>query len=83
MAGEPGTQPAEVAGADLALRAVAPAAELSAAERACLELAWQALLAGTAPIGAVVTDATGAIISTGRNAVDGAADPPLVAGSPV
>jgi hypothetical protein len=31
----------------------------------------------------VVTDATGAIISTGRVAVDGAADPPLVAGSPV
>lgn len=54
---------------------------LSRAERACLELAWQALLAGTAPIGAVVTDATGAIISTGRNSVDGAADPPLVPGS--
>jgi tRNA(Arg) A34 adenosine deaminase TadA len=81
MPREPGAQPAEVVGADLASRAVAPAVELSAAERACLELAWQALLAGTAPIGAVVTDATGAIISTGRNAVDGAADPPLVAGS--
>lgn len=81
MPGEPGTQPAEVVGSDLALRAITPAAELSAAERACLELAWQALLAGTAPIGAVVTDATGAIISTGRNAVDGAADPPLVASS--
>jgi tRNA(adenine34) deaminase len=81
MPGEPGAQPAEVVGADLASRAVTPVVELSAAERACLELAWQALLAGTAPIGAVVTDATGAIISTGRNAVDGAADPPLVAGS--
>jgi tRNA(adenine34) deaminase len=81
MPGEPGAQPAEVAGADLASRAITPAVELSPAERACLELAWQALLAGTAPIGAAVTDASGAIISTGRNAVDGAADPPLVAGS--
>ncbi len=33
--------------------------ELSTAERACLELAWQALLAGTTPVGAVVTDADG------------------------
>jgi tRNA(Arg) A34 adenosine deaminase TadA len=57
------------------------AEELSAAEWACLELAWQALLAGTAPIGAVVIDATGAIISTGRNSVDGPAEPPLVPGS--
>jgi tRNA(adenine34) deaminase len=54
---------------------------VSAAEWACLELAWQALLAGTAPIGAVVTDAGGAVISTGRNAVDGAADPPLLSAS--
>ncbi len=81
MPGEPGAQSPEVAGAALALRAVAPAAELSTAEWACLDLAWQALMAGTAPIGAVVTDAAGAIISTGRNAVDGAADPPLVSGS--
>ena len=81
MPGESGAQPPEVVGPDLAPRAVTPAVELSAAERACLELAWQALLAGTAPIGAVVTDATGAIISTGRNAVDGVADPPAVAGS--
>jgi tRNA(Arg) A34 adenosine deaminase TadA len=81
MPGEADVPPAEVVGADSAPRAVTPAVELSAAERACLELAWQALLAGTAPIGAVVTDATGAIISSGRNAVDGAADPPLVAGS--
>jgi tRNA(Arg) A34 adenosine deaminase TadA len=80
--GEPGAQPAEVVGADLAPPACTPAAaELSTAEWACLQLAWQALLAGTAPIGAVVTDAAGAIISTGRNAVDGTADPPLVSGS--
>jgi tRNA(adenine34) deaminase len=54
---------------------------MSTAEWVCLQLAWQALLAGAAPIGAVVADSTGAIISTGRNAVDGAADPPLVSGS--
>jgi tRNA(Arg) A34 adenosine deaminase TadA len=81
MPGEPGEKPAEVADPDLAPGAIDPAGEPSAAEWACLELAWLALLAGTAPIGAVVTDATGAIISTGRNAVDGAADPPLVSGS--
>jgi tRNA(Arg) A34 adenosine deaminase TadA len=82
MPGEPCAQSAEVAGADLAPGAITPATgELSTAEWACLELAWQAMLAGTAPIGAVVTDSAGAIISTGRNAVDGAADPPLVSGS--
>jgi tRNA(Arg) A34 adenosine deaminase TadA len=81
MPGEPGAQPAAVVGAGLGLRASTSDNDPSEAERACLELAWQALVAGTAPIGAVVTDATGAIISTGRNAVDGVADPPLVSGS--
>jgi tRNA(adenine34) deaminase len=82
VAGEPCTEPDEAAAPRQAARAVAPpTGELSAAEWACLELAWQALLAGAAPIGAVVTDAAGAIVSTGRNAVDGAADPPLVSGS--
>ncbi len=82
MPGEPGALSAEVVGAGLTPHVSTPAAaELSTAEWVCLELAWQALLAGTAPIGAVVTDATGAIISTGRNAVVGAADPPLVSGS--
>jgi tRNA(adenine34) deaminase len=65
---------------------VAPASpsasgELPSAEWACLELAWQALLAGTTPVGAVVTDPTGAIVSSGRNSVNGSADPPLVSGS--
>lgn len=55
--------------------------ELSTAEQACLELAWQALLAGTTPVGAVVTDADGVIIGSGRNAVYGAADPPMLSGS--
>jgi tRNA(Arg) A34 adenosine deaminase TadA len=81
MPGEPGAQPAAVVGAGLGLRASTSDNDPSEAERACLELAWQALVAGTAPIGAVVTDATGAVISTGRNAVDGVADPPLVSGS--
>jgi tRNA(Arg) A34 adenosine deaminase TadA len=56
-------------------------ADLSAPEQACLELAWQALLAGTIPIGAVVADADGIIIRSGRNAVYGHADPPLISGS--
>ncbi|HXW47789.1 MAG TPA: nucleoside deaminase [Streptosporangiaceae bacterium] len=54
---------------------------LSDPERACLALAWEALLAGTMPIGAVVVDATGTIIASGRNAVYGTADPPLISGS--
>lgn len=57
--------------------------ELSTAERACLELAWQALLAGTTPVGAVVTDADGVIIGSGRNAVYDGADPPMLSGSPL
>ena len=35
--------------------------------QACLEGAWQAYCAGSLPIGAVVTDAAGAILSRGRN----------------
>lgn len=41
--------------------------------RACLELAWQAYLAGTIPVGAVVVDGDGRIVSRGRNRVF---DPP-------
>lgn len=55
--------------------------ELSEPERACLALAWEALLAGTNPIGAVVVDADGAIIATGRNAVHGTARPDLLSAS--
>jgi tRNA(adenine34) deaminase len=56
-------------------------ADLSGPEQACLELAWQALLAGTIPIGAVVADAGGNVIRSGRNAVYGDAEPPLISGS--
>jgi tRNA(Arg) A34 adenosine deaminase TadA len=89
VVGVPRTEPDEAAAAYQTPATPAPAAatdavssgEVSTAEWVCLELAWQALLAGAAPIGAVITDATGAIIGTGRNAVDGDADPPLVSGS--
>lgn len=56
-------------------------ADLSTPEQACLELAWQALLAGTVPVGAVVAGADGRIIGSGRNAVYGQAEPPLISGS--
>lgn len=81
VAGESSTQPDEAADADHQPGIVPATSTLPAPERACLELAWQAMLAGAAPIGAVVADPAGAIISTGRNAVDGAAEPPLLAGS--
>jgi tRNA(Arg) A34 adenosine deaminase TadA len=41
--------------------------ELEPAWRAALELAWQAFGAGTIPVGAVVTDADGTVLSRGRN----------------
>ncbi len=44
---------------------------LSVPELTCLALAWDAMLAGTIPIGAVVTDEAGQIIGAGRNAVFG------------
>lgn len=56
-------------------------ADLTGPERACLELAWQALIAGTIPVGAVVADADDEIIASGRNAVFGAAGPSLLSGS--
>ena len=37
--------------------------------RACFELAWESFHDGTFPIGAVVTDETGAIVSRGRNMI--------------
>jgi tRNA(adenine34) deaminase len=45
--------------------------ELSEPERACLALAWEAMLAGTNPIGAVVVDPDEVIVARGRNAVYG------------
>jgi tRNA(Arg) A34 adenosine deaminase TadA len=35
----------------------------------CLALAWEAYRAGTIPVGAVVTDADGAIVARGRNRI--------------
>jgi tRNA(Arg) A34 adenosine deaminase TadA len=40
---------------------------LSPAWQACLEEAWAAYCAGSVPIGAVVTDASGQILARGRN----------------
>jgi tRNA(Arg) A34 adenosine deaminase TadA len=47
--------------------------ELSAAEWACLDQAWQALLRGNIPVGAAIMDGTGTIIATGQNMVYSAA----------
>jgi tRNA(adenine34) deaminase len=55
--------------------------ELSEPERACLALAWEAMLAGTNPIGAVVVDADGTIVATGRNSVYGLERPDLLSAS--
>ena len=40
---------------------------LSPPWRACIEQAWEAYRAGSLPIGAVITDANGRIIASGRN----------------
>jgi tRNA(adenine34) deaminase len=37
--------------------------------QACLELAWRAYGAGTIPVGAALTDGTGAVVAEGRNRV--------------
>jgi len=42
---------------------------MSAAEWACLDQAWQALLRGNVPVGAAILDGTGAIMATGQNMV--------------
>jgi len=42
---------------------------LSQPWRACLELAWESYRAGSLPIGAVVTDADGNLVSRGRNRI--------------
>jgi tRNA(adenine34) deaminase len=46
-------------------------AHLSAPELTCFALAWDAMLARTIPIGAVVIDESGQIIGAGRNAIFG------------
>ncbi len=43
--------------------------ELSEPWRACVEEAWQAYGAGSLPIGAVVADAAGKVLSRGRNRI--------------
>ncbi len=43
--------------------------ELEPAWRAAFELAWEAFAAGTIPVGAVVTDADGALLARGRNRI--------------
>ena len=55
--------------------------ELSEPERACLALAWEAFLAGTNPVGAVVVDHNGAIVGAGRSAVYGVPSPQQLSGS--
>jgi tRNA(adenine34) deaminase len=37
--------------------------------RTALELAWEAYRAGTIPVGAVITDADGSVLATGRNRI--------------
>lgn len=43
---------------------------LGGAWRAALELAWEAYRAETIPVGAVITDADGTVLATGRNRIN-------------
>ena len=43
--------------------------ELDEPWHAALELAWEAYLAGTIPVGSVVADADGRIVARGRNRI--------------
>jgi tRNA(adenine34) deaminase len=49
---------------------------LSEPWRACVELAWEAYRAGSLPIGAVVADAEGRLLSSGRNRIHECTGPP-------
>ena len=49
---------------------------LSVPWRACVEQAWEAYRAGSLPIGAVVADAEGRVLSAGRNRIHEGAGPP-------
>ena len=42
-------------------------AAVEAAGWACMELAWTAFGAGSVPVGAVLLDAEGVVVATGRN----------------
>lgn len=44
-------------------------ADLSPPERACFELAWEALREGNLPVGAVVVDGAGRTVAAGRNRI--------------
>ena len=58
--------------------------ELSEPWRVCLEEAWGAYAAGSMPIGAVVTDARGAVLSRGRSRIsDPTGEPPALYNSPL
>ena len=50
--------------------------ELSEPWRACVEEAWEAYRSGSLPIGAVVTDAHGRVVSRGRNRIHERSGPP-------
>ena len=50
--------------------------ELSEPWRACVDEAWEAYRSGSLPIGAVVTDAHGGVLSQGRNRIHERSGPP-------
>src|SRR5829696_7088208 len=49
---------------------------LSEPWRACVELAWESYRSGSLPIGAVVVDARGRVLSCGRNRIHERSGPP-------
>lgn len=57
-------------------------AALESPWRECFELAWEAFRAGTIPVGAVVVDGSGEIVTQGRNRIfEDSAPPGQLAGS--
>lgn len=55
---------------------------LTPAEQLCLALAWEAFGQGSVPVGAVVLDAAGAVVATGRSRMyEDSAPPPELANS--
>jgi len=52
---------------DVGDHAWVPLTHLTPAERRCLDLAWAALGAGSVPVGAVLLDAAGTVVATGRS----------------
>ncbi|MBO0869308.1 MAG: nucleoside deaminase [Micromonosporaceae bacterium] len=49
--------------------------------RECFNLAWESFRAGSVPVGAVLVDATGAVVATGRNLRNEVAPPGRLGGS--